>query len=90
MMIWGANAYVTDEDSMIYEGIRDVSKWSERTRKPLEALYGYDYFARTCEKWVDGISQFKHLPDGRLLGFKGSLPVVEGARVPPWCSRIAQ
>ncbi|XP_055120665.1 valacyclovir hydrolase isoform X1 [Symphalangus syndactylus] len=40
MVIWGANAYVTDEDSMIYEGIRDVSKWSERTRKPLEALYG--------------------------------------------------
>ena len=22
-------------------------------------------FARTCEKWVDGIEQFKHLPDGR-------------------------
>ncbi|KAL0623136.1 Valacyclovir hydrolase [Plecturocebus cupreus] len=66
MVIWGANAYVTDEDSMIYEGIRDVSKWSERTRKPLEALYGYDYFARTCEKWVDGISQFKHLPNGNI------------------------
>uniref|UniRef100_F7H0X0 Biphenyl hydrolase like n=1 Tax=Macaca mulatta TaxID=9544 RepID=F7H0X0_MACMU len=66
MVIWGANAYVTDEDSMIYEGIRDVSKWSERTRKPLEALYGYDYFARTCEKWVDGIRQFKHLPDGNI------------------------
>lgn len=43
-----------------------MSKWSERTRKPLEALYGFDYFARTCEKWVDGIKQFKHLPDGRL------------------------
>ncbi|XP_054349435.1 valacyclovir hydrolase isoform X1 [Pongo pygmaeus] len=66
MVIWGANAYVTDEDSVIYEGIRDVSKWSERTRKPLEALYGYDYFARTCEKWVDGIRQFKHLPDGNI------------------------
>nr|XP_045245866.1 valacyclovir hydrolase isoform X3 [Macaca fascicularis] len=66
MVIWGANAYVTDKDSMIYEGIRDVSKWSERTRKPLEALYGYDYFARTCEKWVDGIRQFKHLPDGNI------------------------
>uniref|UniRef100_F7ECX5 AB hydrolase-1 domain-containing protein n=2 Tax=Callithrix jacchus TaxID=9483 RepID=F7ECX5_CALJA len=66
MVIWGANAYVTDEDSVIYEGIRDVSKWSERTKKPLEALYGYDYFARTCEKWVDGISQFKHLPDGNI------------------------
>lgn len=49
-----------------FSGIRDVSKWSERTRKPLETLYGYDYFAKTCEKWVDGIKQFKRLPDGRL------------------------
>uniref|UniRef100_A0A2K6SJE6 AB hydrolase-1 domain-containing protein n=1 Tax=Saimiri boliviensis boliviensis TaxID=39432 RepID=A0A2K6SJE6_SAIBB len=46
MVIWGANACVTDEDN--------ISKWRERIRKPLEALYGYDYFARTCEKWVDG------------------------------------
>lgn len=48
-------------------------------RKPLETLYGYDYFAKTCEKWVDGILQFKHLPDGRsrepchrsLAGYRG-------------------
>ncbi|KAJ1068365.1 hypothetical protein K5549_004063 [Capra hircus] len=66
MVIWGANAYVTEQDTEIYQGIRDVSKWSERTRKPLEALYGFDYFARTCEKWVDGIEQFKHLPDGSI------------------------
>ncbi|KAK1339661.1 hypothetical protein QTO34_018215 [Cnephaeus nilssonii] len=62
IVIWGANAYVTEEDEMIYQGIRDVSKWSEKTKKPLETLYGYDYFAKTCEKWVDGIKQFKHLP----------------------------
>uniref|UniRef100_A0A2K5HPQ1 AB hydrolase-1 domain-containing protein n=1 Tax=Colobus angolensis palliatus TaxID=336983 RepID=A0A2K5HPQ1_COLAP len=44
-----------------------AQKWLfERTRKPLEALYGYDYFARTCEKWVDGIRQFQHLPDGNI------------------------
>ncbi|XP_057554920.1 valacyclovir hydrolase isoform X4 [Hippopotamus amphibius kiboko] len=64
MVIWGANAYVTDQDEELYQGIRDVSQWSERTRKPLEALYGFNYLARTCEKWVDGIKQFKHLPDG--------------------------
>ncbi|XP_045407551.1 valacyclovir hydrolase isoform X2 [Lemur catta] len=75
MLIWGANAYVTAEDSVIYEGIRDVSKWSERTRKPLEALYGYDYFARTCEKWVDGIGQFKHQPDGSIC--RHLLPLVQ-------------
>lgn len=51
-----------------FSGIRDVSKWSEKARKPLEALYGYDYLAKTCEDWVDGISQFKQLPEGMLHG----------------------
>jgi len=75
MVIWGANAYVTDEDEKIYQGIRDVSKWSEKTRKPLETLYGYDYFAKTCEKWVDGIKQFKRLPDGNICGHL--LPLIQ-------------
>ncbi|XP_051826728.1 valacyclovir hydrolase [Antechinus flavipes] len=75
LVIWGANAYVTDEDEMIYHGIRDVSKWSERTRKPLEALYGYEYLAKTCENWVDGILQFKDLPDGNIC--RHLLPLVK-------------
>ncbi|XP_058438342.1 valacyclovir hydrolase isoform X3 [Marmota monax] len=75
MVIWGANAYVTEEDERIYQGIRDVSKWSEKARKPLEALYGYDYLAKTCEKWVDGIGQFKHLPDGNIC--RHLLPLVQ-------------
>ncbi|KAM5268994.1 valacyclovir hydrolase isoform 1-T1 [Hipposideros larvatus] len=75
MVIWGANAYVTEEDEMIYQGIRDVSKWSEKSRKPLETLYGYDYLAKTCEKWVDGIKQFKHLPDGNIC--RHLLPLIQ-------------
>ncbi|XP_075411385.1 serine hydrolase BPHL [Tenrec ecaudatus] len=75
MVVWGSNAYVTDEDEMIYQGIRDVSKWSKRTREPLEALYGYDYFAQTCEKWVDGILQFKQLPDGNIC--RHLLPLIQ-------------
>ncbi|KAB0339363.1 hypothetical protein FD755_024978, partial [Muntiacus reevesi] len=62
-------------DVYAFLSIRDVSKWSERTRKPLEALYGFDYFARTCEKWVDGIEQFKHLPDGSIC--RDLLPLVQ-------------
>uniref|UniRef100_F7FG16 Biphenyl hydrolase like n=1 Tax=Monodelphis domestica TaxID=13616 RepID=F7FG16_MONDO len=75
LVIWGANAYVTDEDEMIYHGIRDVSKWSERTRKPLEVLYGREYLAKTCENWVDGILQFKDLPDGNIC--RHLLPLVK-------------
>ncbi|KAF6107663.1 biphenyl hydrolase like [Phyllostomus discolor] len=56
-------------------GIRDVSKWSEKIKKPLETLYGYEYFAKTCEKWVDGIKQFKHLPDGNIC--RHLLPLIQ-------------
>ncbi|XP_040840019.1 valacyclovir hydrolase-like [Ochotona curzoniae] len=75
MVIWGANAYVTDEDARIYEGIRDVSKWSEKVRQPLEALYGYDYLAKTCDQWVDGILQFKRFPEGSIC--RQLLPLVQ-------------
>lgn len=69
--------------NFFFSGIRDVSKWSERTRKPLETLYGYDYLAKICEKWVDGIKQFKHLPDGRSYGlFNALLLTGEAAWVP--------
>ncbi|XP_006888815.1 PREDICTED: valacyclovir hydrolase [Elephantulus edwardii] len=75
MVIWGASSYVTDEDERIYQGIRDISKWSERTRKSLEALYGYDYLAQTCEKWMDGVLQFKHLQDGNIC--RHLLPLIQ-------------
>ncbi|XP_005525382.1 PREDICTED: valacyclovir hydrolase [Pseudopodoces humilis] len=66
LVVWGANASVTQEDVRIYNGIRDVSKWSEKVKKPLEELYGHKYFAETCEAWVDGISRFAENADGNI------------------------
>ncbi|NXN28509.1 BPHL hydrolase, partial [Nycticryphes semicollaris] len=66
LVVWGANASVTQEDVRIYNGIRDVSKWSEKVKKPLEEMYGHKYFAKTCEAWVDGISRFAEKPDGNI------------------------
>uniref|UniRef100_A0A8C6Y621 Biphenyl hydrolase like n=1 Tax=Naja naja TaxID=35670 RepID=A0A8C6Y621_NAJNA len=66
MVVWGANATITAEDVKIYDGIRDVSKWSEKTRKPLEEMYGYEYFSKMGSAWVDGISQFVQQSDGDI------------------------
>lgn len=66
LVVWGANASVTQEDVRIYNGIRDVSKWSEKVKKPLEELYGHKYFAETCEAWVDGIARFAEKPGGSI------------------------
>ncbi|XP_077789438.1 serine hydrolase BPHL isoform X2 [Podarcis muralis] len=64
MVVWGANASVSEEDVKLYNAIRDVSKWSERARQPMEEMYGHDYFSKTCAAWVDGISQFAQKPNG--------------------------
>ncbi|XP_007423930.1 valacyclovir hydrolase isoform X1 [Python bivittatus] len=66
MVVWGANANVTEEDMKLYNAIRDVSKWSEKARKPMEEMYGHEYFSKTCSAWVDGISQFMHKSDGDI------------------------
>ncbi|XP_074843848.1 serine hydrolase BPHL isoform X2 [Carettochelys insculpta] len=66
LVVWGANSFVTQEDLKLYQDIRDVSKWSEKIRKPMEEMYGHEYFAKTCEAWVDGISQFADKADGNI------------------------
>ncbi|XP_051500449.1 valacyclovir hydrolase [Myxocyprinus asiaticus] len=66
MVVWGSNAYVSEEDVQIYRSIRDVSLWSERMRRPMEEMYGARYFRETWERWVDGIIQFTHNPKGNI------------------------
>ncbi|XP_026856651.2 valacyclovir hydrolase isoform X1 [Electrophorus electricus] len=66
MVVWGSNAYVSEQDVQIYNAIRDTSLWSERMRQPMEKMYGAQYFRETWERWVDGICQFKSRPEGNI------------------------
>lgn len=66
MVVWGSNAYVSQQDLSIYNAIRDVSCWSERIRKPMEEMYGVELFRKTWEAWVDGIGQFAQRPKGSI------------------------
>ncbi|KAI1889216.1 hypothetical protein AGOR_G00176830 [Albula goreensis] len=66
LVVWGSNAYVSEQDVKIYNSIRDVSVWSARMRKPMEDMYGAQDFAKLWEAWVDGISQFTQRPDGSI------------------------
>lgn len=36
MVVWGANASVTQEDVDMYDKARDVDKWNPKMRDPLE------------------------------------------------------
>ncbi|NXK85996.1 BPHL hydrolase, partial [Formicarius rufipectus] len=66
LVVWGATASVTQEDVRTYNGIRDVSKWNENVKKPLEEMYGLDYFAKTYGAWVDRLSLFAKNSDGNI------------------------
>uniref|UniRef100_UPI0037E704D3 valacyclovir hydrolase n=1 Tax=Semicossyphus pulcher TaxID=241346 RepID=UPI0037E704D3 len=66
IVVWGANAYVTQQDLQIYEGVRDVSGWSARMRQPMEEVYGAETFARTWEAWVDCFAEFGKRPEGSV------------------------
>ncbi|XP_060890256.1 valacyclovir hydrolase isoform X2 [Labrus mixtus] len=66
MVVWGANAFVTQHDLQLYEGIRDVFKWSARMRQPLEEVYGVETFAKNWGAWVDGFAQFSKRPEGSI------------------------
>ncbi|XP_055384332.1 valacyclovir hydrolase [Condylostylus longicornis] len=53
LVIWGANAFINEEDVKLYEAIRDVKKWSPRMREPMEKIYGVDGFPKLWSDWVD-------------------------------------
>ena len=46
LVVWGANAYISDQDMTMVEAVRDVSKWSERMKKPMEETYGKEGFPK--------------------------------------------
>jgi valacyclovir hydrolase len=66
LVIFGSNAYILDEELKIYDGIRDVSKWSARMREPLEKLYGAEYFKTKWAEWVDTFKAIHKEKNGDL------------------------
>uniref|UniRef100_A0A3Q0S2H7 Biphenyl hydrolase like n=1 Tax=Amphilophus citrinellus TaxID=61819 RepID=A0A3Q0S2H7_AMPCI len=66
MVVWGSNAFISQHDCKLYDGVRDVSKWSARMRQPMEEVYGAQVFPKLWEAWVDGIAQFAHRPEGSI------------------------
>ncbi|KAG7155098.1 Valacyclovir hydrolase-like [Homarus americanus] len=80
LVVWGANAYVS-------HGIRDINKWSQRMRAPLEAIYGTEYFKEAWEGWVDTLLHIYHEKGGDIC--KGDLAkitcstlIIHGAKDP--------
>ena len=54
MVVWGANAYVSDEDIEMFLAVRDVRQWSASMRASLEPIYGPS-LEREWAEWVDSM-----------------------------------
>ena len=58
LVIWGANAFVTRQDTDLYEKVRNIDNWSEAMRRPFLEVYGTEYFRTQFSLWVDAISTY--------------------------------
>jgi len=53
IVCFAGNAYYTKDEVDGLVGLKDVSKWSERMRKPMEEIYGQDTFPGLWGDFVD-------------------------------------
>jgi len=57
LVIWGANSYIAKSDIEMIEQVADISKWSDRMRKPMEDIYG-DSFPDMWSSWVNAYKSY--------------------------------
>ena len=66
LVVWGANAYITQEDIEAYEKIRNIDNWSDAMRKPFIEVYGEEYFRRQFSLWVDAVCTYVQQFNGNV------------------------
>ncbi|KAK3929958.1 Valacyclovir hydrolase [Frankliniella fusca] len=64
--VWGANAFILQEEIETYRKMRDIDTWSEKMKAPLIELYGLEYFRTTWENWVDAFDRIYKVDDADI------------------------
>ena len=57
LVIWGGNAFITEEDMKLYEATKNVDTWSTRFRDAMETVYGPDGLRELWAKWNSGVEE---------------------------------
>ncbi|XP_023013640.1 valacyclovir hydrolase [Leptinotarsa decemlineata] len=66
LVIWGASSYIIAEEVETFQKLRDVSKWSEKMRAPLVALYTEKGLQDMFDKWCDAVTALYNQNSGDL------------------------
>ena len=67
LVVWGANAFITQEDAELYERIRDTDNWSDTMRKSFIEVYGDEYLRTQFSLWVDAMLTYVKKFNGNLF-----------------------
>lgn len=65
LVIWGANAFVSEEDIKLFERTRDIKNWSPRMRESLESVYGRE-LGPLWSEWMDSMIHILREKDGNI------------------------
>lgn len=57
LVVWGGNAFITEEDMKLYEATKNVDTWSSNFRDALEGVYGPDGLRELWAKWNKGVEK---------------------------------
>lgn len=66
LVIWGANAYLTDLDIQRYKSIEDISKWSPSMRNALTNIYGEELLQYLMTSWVNSMVAIRDYRKGNI------------------------
>lgn len=67
LVVWGANAYLTDDDVRVLEKVRDLSTWKKSALDNYLQVYDKEYFQKNFDKWSDAIKLLRSQNNGELL-----------------------
>lgn len=86
LVIWGTNAYITQDDIALYEKTRDILTWSPKMRDPLFNIYGPS-LQGLWSGWIDAVSKMfarngGDICMGELCKIKCPTFILHGAKDP--------
>ena len=66
LVVFGANSFISRVDLEKVDKVRDVTKWSQSMRGPMEDIYDKDYFPKLWEEWCNAYSRILEAKEGKI------------------------
>jgi len=77
LVLWGGNSFITPEELVSYQSIRNIDLWSAKMKQPMVDIYGIDYFESMWHQWVDVFSTMEKDEKGIINLYRESLKNIE-------------